>query len=105
MNLCEGAVDELSERMTAEWEEDPTLTKEVIVERSHVMLAADFGIFETPQVVREAEKQKIETQLRALVGMQPAKDMFKTFRRKVEFAEATGDTQVGQSSTRIATCL
>ena len=97
VNLTEIAVDSLSERMIEVLEANADMPKEELVELSKFLVAADFGITETPQYIRDAEKAKIDVEMNAMIGMDNAKEQLQEFKTKVEYVEATRDVKVLQT--------
>ena len=97
VNLTEIAVDNLSERMIEVREANPDIAKADLVELSKFLVAGDYGITETPQYVRDAEKAKIDAEMNAMIGMDTAKELLQEFKTKVEYVEATRDVKVLQT--------
>ena len=97
VNLTEIAVDNLSERMIEVREANPDMARDDFIGHSKTLIASDFGITETPQYVRDAEKAKIDVEMNAMSGMDGAKELMQEFKTKVEYVEATRDVKVLQT--------
>ena len=88
INLVEKAVNVQSTRLLAEKNSGGDVSDE------RVLVPADFGIFEKQPEQSVTERAAVDVEIRGMVGMEGAKELFDQVRKQVEFVQQGGKKSV-----------